>query len=88
MSTDKEEKVLEGHTGWVYSVAVSKSDELVVSGSKDKTVRVWNVNSGQQTMVLQGHTDRVWSVAISSEDEFIVSGSSDKRIMVWSLASG
>ena len=40
-------KVLEGHTGYVTSVAVSADGSKIVSGSYDNTVRIWSTESGQ-----------------------------------------
>ena len=71
----------------VTSVAFSPDDKLIVSGSYDKTVRVWNVDSGQEMIKLNGHTDRVNSVAFSPNGELIASGSSDNTVRVWDVAS-
>ena len=40
-------KVLEGHTGWVFDVAISTDGAKIVSGSWDKTVRVWSMETGE-----------------------------------------
>ena len=71
------QKVLEGHTKWVMSVAMS--GDTIVSASKDKTVRVWR--DGSCVQVLEGHTKDVNSVAMSGDT--IVSGSSDNTVRVW-----
>ena len=39
---------LKGHTGWVCAVALSSDGKTVVSGSDDRTVRVWDVGSGEE----------------------------------------
>ena len=57
----------------------------MVSGSDDKTVRVWNLLEKRQEAVLEGHTSEVSSVAITSDNRFVVSGSSDKTVRVWNL---
>ena len=47
---------LQGHADWVRSVAISSDSRTIVSGSDDKTVRVWDAASGQCTAVLKvGH---------------------------------
>eukprot|EP00361_Fabrea_salina_P007327 CAMPEP_0202439488 /NCGR_PEP_ID=MMETSP1345-20130828/36188_1 /ASSEMBLY_ACC=CAM_ASM_000843 /TAXON_ID=342563 /ORGANISM="Fabrea Fabrea salina" /LENGTH=324 /DNA_ID=CAMNT_0049054023 /DNA_START=21 /DNA_END=992 /DNA_ORIENTATION=+ len=76
-------QVLKGHGREVFSVAISSKDEFLVSGSADKTLRVWSLPSGQMTLVLTGHIKAVTSVAISSDDKFIVSGSYDTTLRVW-----
>ena len=54
---------LEGHSGWVMSVAMDGS--RVVSGSEDKTVKVWNVETGELLHTLEGHSKVVRRVAVS-----------------------
>ena len=54
-------QVLQGHTGYVNCV-VELGDGRVVSGSADKSLRVWDVGTGQCVQVLRGHTDGVWYV--------------------------
>ena len=46
----------QGHTDWVNSVAVFPDNERVASGSWDKTVRIWNMSTGEVLNILQvGH---------------------------------
>ena len=59
------------------SVAISFDNKFIVSGSGDKTIRVWEREIGAQLQELKGHNDLVRSVAISSDNKFIVSGSVD-----------
>ena len=75
-------------TGLVYAVAVSPDGHFIVSGSNDKTVKVWNTASGRLLRSLDGHTDSVRAVAVSPDGRFIVSGSNDKTVKVWDAASG
>ena len=76
-----EEKVLEGHTHFVAAV-VNISDDIVVSGSDDDTLRVWNIKTGKCLKVLEGHTESVYAVTKMSDD-IIVSESWDETIRVW-----
>ena len=69
---------LTGHTDAVYSVAFSPDGKRIVSGSDDKTVQVWDADTGQPIgQPLTGHTDAVSSVAFSPDGKRIVSGSDD-----------
>ncbi len=61
---------------------------MIVSGSVDKTVKLWNTNTGECIKTLTGHDDKVNSVNFSSDNKFIVSGSDDKRIKVWNIDTG
>ena len=60
-------RVLEGHTGAVWSVAWSADGRRALSGSMDRTVRLWDVETGRCLRVLEGHTGDVWSVAWSPD---------------------
>ena len=76
-----------GHTGWVRAVAISWDRGTIISGSHDKTLRVWEMESGEVQQVLEGHTDWVNAVAISPDGNTIVSGSDDNTLRVWDAHS-
>ncbi|KAF7980717.1 hypothetical protein HWV62_37189 [Athelia sp. TMB] len=82
-------QVLQGHEDSVFSVAFSPDGSKIVSGSGDKTVRVWDTVTGQLAFPpLQGHEDFVFSVAFSPDGSKIVSGSGDKTVRVWDAVTG
>jgi WD40 repeat protein len=58
-----------------------------VSGSGDRTVRIWDAVSGAVLHILEGHTDPVYSVAFSSDGSRIVSGSGDCTVRIWDAIS-
>ena len=71
------------------SVAFSPDGTRIVSGSDDKTLRLWDAKSGQCIGTpLKGHENSVWSVAFSSDGTRIVSGSQDKTLRLWRIESG
>src|SRR5206468_2908460 len=51
-------------------------------------VKVWDAQTGQETLTLKGHTGSVHSVAFSPDGKRIVSGSADKTLKVWDATSG
>ena len=78
-----------GHEAVVVSVVVSADGRRVVSGSYDKSVRIWDAETGAQLgHALTGHTDWVRSVAISANGSRVVSGSFDKSVRVWDVVTG
>jgi WD40 repeat protein len=74
---------IEGHDSWVHSVAFSPDGQIIVSGSRDKTIRLWNTEGNPIGKPLQEHTEEVRSVAFSPDSELIVSGSDDTTIRLW-----
>ena len=80
--------MLVGHTGSVNSVAWHADGKLALSGSHDRTVRVWEVESGKCERVLKAHTDSVNSVAWHANGKHALSGSDDRTVRVWEVESG
>ena len=72
----------------VYSVAFSQDGSRVVSGSDDKTVRIWNAMTGEMEAKLEGHTGAVTSVAFSQDSSRVVSGSHDETVRIWNAMTG
>jgi WD40 repeat protein len=78
--------VLEGHTDFVWG-ALLLADGGLVSWSTDKTVRIWNMQTGKCLAVLEGHADDVWG-ALLLADGRLVSWSKDRTLRVWDAATG
>ncbi|NIM12342.1 MAG: DUF4365 domain-containing protein [Candidatus Aminicenantes bacterium] len=79
------EKKLKGHKDWIKSVAVSPDGKWIVSGSADKTIKIWDMESGECRATLEGHKDEVRCVAITPDGTRILSGSDDETIRVWDV---
>ncbi|MEM9447479.1 MAG: WD40 repeat domain-containing serine/threonine-protein kinase [Cyanobacteria bacterium P01_E01_bin.6] len=79
---------LRGHDAWVRSVAISADGQLIASGSGDKTVKLWSVETGQLLHTLTGHSTWVRGVAISPDQQMVASVSNDKTIRLWHAHTG
>jgi len=78
----------EGHSGRISVTVVSPDGKFLLSGSEDKTLRLWNLSGGNCIRVFRGHTGRISSAAISPDGKFLISGSDDKTIRLWEIESG
>jgi len=85
---DQSVMTLRGHSDEVHGMAVSPDGKRIVSGSVDKTVKVWDAATGAELMTLRGHDEGVGSVAFSPDGKRIVSGSEDNTIKIWDAATG
>ncbi|CAO1438001.1 unnamed protein product [Diamesa serratosioi] len=71
------------------NVDFDRSGKRCISGSYDRTCRIWNVDSGEEMNVLKGHENVVFSVAFNyPKCDKIVTGSFDKTAKIWSSGSG
>jgi WD40 repeat protein len=76
------------HLGCVNSVFVSSDNRYILSGSYDKTIKLWDLETGDLKYTLKGHSNWVNSVFVSRDNRHIVSGSKDRTIRVWELETG
>src|SRR5271166_1405337 len=79
-------RTLSGHDDWVNALAMT-GDGRVVSGSDDRTVKVWDLASGHEQRTLSGHGGGVNALAMTGDGR-VVSGSFDGTVKVWDLNSG
>jgi hypothetical protein len=69
-------------------VAVTPDGARIVTGSEDKTARVWDARTGAELLPLTGHTRAVWAVAVTPDGARIVTGSEDNTARVWDARTG
>ena len=86
--TGSQTTVLSGHTNSVYSLAFSLDGTFLVSGSRDKTVKLWDVQTGRVIKSFHGHRGWIKSVSISADNTMIASGSYDKTARLWDIKTG
>lgn len=75
------------HENVIYALIFSNRGDLLISGSADKQIKIWNSVTGSLKCTLNGHTDSIKTLAISPCDRFLISGSVDKTIRIWDLTS-
>lgn len=73
-----------GHRGAVTAMTVSPGGQTLLTGSVDKTIRVWDLGARALRSALEGHTSAINSLA-TDNGRRIVSGSQDRSIRIWSL---
>ncbi|KAJ1921140.1 cross-pathway control WD-repeat protein cpc2 [Tieghemiomyces parasiticus] len=76
-------RALVGHDHIVQDLAISLDGQFALSASWDKTLRLWDLQTGNTTRRFVGHTNDVLSVSFSPDNRQIVSGSRDKSIKLW-----
>jgi guanine nucleotide-binding protein subunit beta-2-like 1 protein len=76
-------RVLTGHNHFISDVALSIDNNFALTGSWDKTMRLWDLNAGRTTYRYFGHTKDVLSVTMSPDNSQFISGSRDKSVRLW-----
>jgi WD40 repeat protein len=77
---------LRGHEDQVYSLAFSPDGRRLATGSKDRTIRVWDVTTGRTAAVLRGHDDGVCQVVFSPDGQSLASTDhAEGAVRLWHL---
>ena len=79
----------EGHLNSICAVTVTPDGKRIISGSRDKTIRIWDLESGAPIgKPIEGHSNYVTAIAVTPDGKRIISGSYDNTIRVWDLETG
>lgn len=84
----KQIKVLGGHGDEILKLVQHPKEPVLVTTSADKTVKVWNPDTGANTRTLSGLMDHVFAAAISPDGKQVAAGGYDGEVRVWNIADG
>lgn len=88
-TTSKLETVIQkGHSAAVKVVAVSPNGEILATGSRDKSVKLWDYQSGLEIRSLIGHDHTVNGLSFSPNGLYLASSSADGTARVWDVLTG
>merc|ERR1711920_395975 len=78
-------RVIAGHQGWVRSIAYDYTNNWFVTGSSDRTIKIWDSATGKLKLTLTGHIDQVTGLGISRRQPYLFSCGWDKMVKCWDL---
>jgi WD40 repeat protein len=80
--------IQKGHELAVLSATVSADSNFLFTGSKDKSIKLWDIANGREVRSFLGHEHFVNSISISADGKYLLSGSYDKTIRIWDVLTG
>ena len=78
-------RVISGHLGWVRSLAVEPENKWFASGAGDRTIKIWDLATGNLRLTLTGHISTVRGLAVSPRHPYLFSCGEDKMVKCWDL---
>lgn len=78
-------RVISGHLGWVRALAVEPGNQWFASGAGDRTIKIWDLASGNLKLTLTGHISTVRGLAVSPRHPYLFSCGEDKKVKCWDL---
>ncbi len=88
LPTTKPGQTLEGHSDLVHALSFSPDGRQLASGSYDRTIRLYQVGSGELLQTLTDHSDAVYDVAFQPQGSLLASVAADRAVKVWDPATG
>ena len=88
LATLKIAQKFQGHNDVVYCAAVSPEGRWLASGSYDRKVLLWDVQSGQMVAQLNGHNGAIYDLDFHPSQPILATASADQTVKLWSLPSG
>jgi WD40 repeat protein/ABC-type sugar transport system substrate-binding protein len=89
MATGQEIRRFDGHTHRVYTVEFSPDGQTIFTGSRDNTMRQWDVSTGEQLQVFERENgDRIWQLAVSPDGTQVVTAHGGGDVLLWNVDDG
>jgi WD40 repeat protein/uncharacterized caspase-like protein len=79
-------RTLPGHKETISEIVYSPDGKLIASGSWDRTIKLWDAETGKLIDTLIGHQDGINSITFSPDSQTLISGSEDKTIKIWNIS--
>ncbi|MGC0415557.1 TIR domain-containing protein [Embleya sp. AB8] len=76
---------LRGHTGRLWTAAAHPTRHLLATAGDDRTIRLWNPLTGEETALLTGHTGAILTLAFSPDGTLLAGGAEDGTVRLWTL---
>lgn len=86
LSSDQDIRILSAEIE-IRAVAFSPDGKTLASGSADKTIKLWNIDTGEEICTISGHRLAVTALAFSSDGQILATASADKTIKLWNLST-
>lgn len=80
----KRKQTLTGHAEWITSLSISPNFKTFITGSLDKTIKIWDLNSNKCIKTINLNSP-VWGVCFSPTGEYLVSATEDGTVSVHSF---
>lgn len=77
-----------GHRAAVRCVAYSPDGKFIATGSRDNSIKLWEVATGREIRTFLGHLSSVNTLTFNASGTFLASGSTDNNIIIWEVATG
>ena len=77
-----------GHGAGVLCVAFTPDGKYAVTGSRDRTVRVWDFRTGEEVRKFEGHEMGVWGIALTTDQHRLASCGPDSTVRLWDFDTG
>ena len=78
-------RVISGHLGWVRCIHVEPGNDWFATGAGDRTVKIWDLASGELKLTLTGHISPVRGIAVSDRHPYMFTVGEDKLVKCWDL---